>query len=184
MMVMTMMIMMMITIIGKNNPKCVSVWATVRGIFIVSNSKFYVLASLSTSLQFIQEHIFLYAPFTVFFRLKYSACLQSLLLANIWAKGVWYAQFIFGNNKNFGFPYLDTCETHLLIGLAASPIWSLKPHSQTSIINSTKMMIMTTGWVFVWGSWISVLNQGAIAENPAGPTPTWTSRINTLSASS
>ena len=106
------------------------------------------------------------------------------LLANIWAKGVWYAQFIFGNNKNFGFPYLDTCETLLLIGLAASPIWSLKPHSQTSIINSTKMMIMTTGWVFVWGSWISVLNQGAIAENPAGPTPTWTSRINTLSASS
>ena len=61
---------------------------------------------------------------------------------------------------------------------------SLEPHSQTSIINSTKMMIMTTGWVFMWGSWISVLNQGAIAENPAGPTPTWTSRINTLSASS
>ena len=60
--------MMMITIIGKNNPKCVSVWATVRGIFIVSNSKFYVLASLSTSLQFIQEHIFLYAPFTAFFQ--------------------------------------------------------------------------------------------------------------------
>ena len=62
--------MTMITIIGKNNPKCVSVWATVRGIFIVSNSKFYVLASLSTSLQFIQEHIFLYAPFTAFFQIQ------------------------------------------------------------------------------------------------------------------
>ena len=84
----------------------------------------------------------------------------------------------------FGFSYLDIRDTNLLIGLAGSPIWSLKPHSQTLIINSTKMMIMTTGWVFMWGSWISVLNQGAIAENPAGPTPTWTSRINTLSASS
>ena len=63
-----MMMRMMMTIIGKNNPKCVSVWATVRGIFIVSNSKFYVLASLSTSLQFIQEHIFLYAPLTAIFQ--------------------------------------------------------------------------------------------------------------------
>ena len=59
MMMMIRMMMMMITIIGKNNPKCVTVvWAAVLvGIFIVSNSKFYVSASLSTSLQFIQKHI-------------------------------------------------------------------------------------------------------------------------------
>ena len=123
MMMMTMMtmMMMMITIIGKNNPKCVSVWATVRGIFIVSNSKFYVLASLSTSLQFIQEHMFLYAPFTAFFRLKYSACLQFLLLANIWQKGYDMVNF-FLKYEIFGFSYLDIRDTNLLIGLAGSPI--------------------------------------------------------------
>ena len=52
-------------IIGMNNPKCVTaaVWAG-SGIFIVSNSKFYVSASLSTSLQFILHksiHIYVHS---------------------------------------------------------------------------------------------------------------------------